>query len=78
MYRFFDHLEPNATWAALDEQPTMAVEWDLESQLRQLVAALVHAGHDRLVRVDLTRPDIGIPVVKVLAPSLRFHQGQRL
>jgi len=78
VYRFFDRLEPNATWAALDEQPTLAVEWDLEAQLRQLVSALVHAGHDRLVHVDLTRPDMGIPVVKVLAPSLRFHQGKRV
>jgi ribosomal protein S12 methylthiotransferase accessory factor len=78
VYRFFDGLEPNATWAVLDEQPTLAVERDLEAQLRQIVAALVRAGHDRLVCFDLTRPDMGIPVVKVIAPSLRFHQGQRM
>jgi ribosomal protein S12 methylthiotransferase accessory factor YcaO len=54
------------------------VERDLEAQLRQIVAALVRAGHDRLVCFDLTRPDMGIPVVKVIAPSLRFHQGQRM
>jgi ribosomal protein S12 methylthiotransferase accessory factor len=78
VYRFFDRLKPNTTWKALDEQPTLPVERDLEAQVRKLVAALAHAGHDRLVRVDLTRPDMGIPVVKVLAPSLRFHLGQRL
>jgi ribosomal protein S12 methylthiotransferase accessory factor len=78
VYRFFDRLEPNTTWAALDEQPTLAVEWNLEAHLGQLVSALVHAGHARLVRFDLTRPDIGVPVVKVIAPGLRFHQGKRL
>jgi ribosomal protein S12 methylthiotransferase accessory factor len=72
-YQFFARLEPNAMWAALDERPAMVVEDDLESSLRRLVAALVHSGHTRLVRFDLTRPDVGVPVVKVIAPSLRFN-----
>jgi ribosomal protein S12 methylthiotransferase accessory factor YcaO len=55
----------------------LAVEWNLEANLRQLIAALVHAGYDRLVRFDLTRPEIGIPVAKVIVPGLRFHHGKR-
>jgi ribosomal protein S12 methylthiotransferase accessory factor len=77
VYQFFDSLEPNTTWAALDRQPALAVEWNLEANLRQLIAALVHAGYDRLVRFDLTRPEIGIPVAKVIVPGLRFHHGKR-
>jgi ribosomal protein S12 methylthiotransferase accessory factor len=78
VYRFFDRLEPNATWGALDEQPAMDVDWNLESHLCQLVSALVQTGHDRLVRFDLTQPDIGVPVVRMIVPGLRFQQGPRM
>jgi ribosomal protein S12 methylthiotransferase accessory factor YcaO len=66
-------LEPNATWATLDDQLTMTTDGNLESDLRQLVAALKQSGHARVVRFDLTDPDIGVPVVKVIVPSLRFN-----
>jgi ribosomal protein S12 methylthiotransferase accessory factor len=72
-YRFFDRLEPNATWAALDDRTTIATDGNLESELHRLVAALTQSGHERVVRFDLTDSDIGIPVVKVIAPSLRFN-----
>lgn len=72
-YRYFDRLEPNATWAGLDERPALAAHDNLTTTLQELVSALVSAGYERLVRFDLTRPDVGVPVVKVIAPDLRFN-----
>lgn len=41
---------------------------DLEDLLRRLRST----GHERVVRVDLTRPELGIPVVRLVVPGLRF------
>jgi len=43
---------------------------DLASDIRSCTDAITRAGHDVVV-VDLTLPDIGVPVVKVVAPGLR-------
>lgn len=74
-FRYFETLRPSVEWAALPGRATMAPDRDLEALQARVVAALAAAGHDRLVRVDLTDPDIGVPVVKVLAPSLRFNHS---
>ena len=47
-----------------------AASGDLAADVRAGVAAIAGAGHETLV-VDLTLPDIGVPVVKVVAPGLR-------
>ncbi|MFH1640078.1 MAG: YcaO-like family protein [Chloroflexota bacterium] len=73
-YRFFDRLKANVGWASLDERETLPVTDDLEECLEKLVVGLVRAGHDRLALFDLSRPHIGVPVVKVLAPSLQFNR----
>lgn len=43
---------------------------DLAANVRSCTDAIARAGHDTLV-VDLTLPDVGVPVVKVVAPGLR-------
>jgi ribosomal protein S12 methylthiotransferase accessory factor len=72
-FRYFDGLRPSTRWPELDGFATLPIEADLERQEGRVVAELTRAGHDRLVRFDLTDPALGIPVVKVLAPSLRFN-----
>lgn len=73
-YRFFDEIEPTAVWSSIKELETIPVTADLEKCLDRLLVELKRAGHDRLVLFDLTQPDIGIPVVKILAPSLLFNR----
>ena len=43
------------------------VAWEL-GQLRQ-------AGHDRVVLIDLTLPDIGLAVVRAVIPGMEFESG---
>jgi ribosomal protein S12 methylthiotransferase accessory factor len=73
-FAYFEALQPTTSWTALEDAGTIAPDPDLEAQLRQVVSALAAAGHDPLVRVDLTDPGIGIPVVKIIAPSLQFRE----
>jgi ribosomal protein S12 methylthiotransferase accessory factor len=73
-YAYFEALQPTTTWAAIAGAQSLGSSPDLEAQLTSVVAALHNAGHDRLARFDLTDPDVGIPVVKVIAPSLRFRE----
>jgi ribosomal protein S12 methylthiotransferase accessory factor YcaO len=49
--------------------PSFAAE-DLGEDLRQELECLRSAGITRVVAVDLTRPDFGIPVVRVVIPVL--------
>jgi ribosomal protein S12 methylthiotransferase accessory factor len=53
----------------LHEVPTFAAD-DLGQDLRHELASLRLAGITRVIAVDLTRPDFGIPVVRVVIPSL--------
>lgn len=41
-----------------------------EDDLMTLLARLEHAGIRQAIAVDLTRSDVGIPVVKVVVPGL--------
>jgi ribosomal protein S12 methylthiotransferase accessory factor len=47
-----------------------------EEDVNRLLGAIAQAGCDRVVVVDLTRPEIGIPVVRVIVPGLH-DEGQR-
>jgi ribosomal protein S12 methylthiotransferase accessory factor len=71
-YRYFEQLRPDTRWEDLDPSG-LPVESDLDAALAMLVNALADAGHQPLVRIDLTRPGMDIPVVKVIAPTLRFN-----
>ena len=72
--RYFGELEPTATWADVEARPTLPLDDDLDAQLERVVTELARAGHERLLRVDLTDPDANIPVVKIIAPSLQFNR----
>ena len=72
-YRFFDSLEANTAWASLPEFPSDGDPRDLAKRQHRLVEQLAQAGQ-RMLRFDLTKPGIGVPVVKILAPGLRFNQ----
>jgi ribosomal protein S12 methylthiotransferase accessory factor len=46
------------------------MNWDFESDLRDLLSGLHQAGLDRAIVFDLTRARLGIPVVRVIVPGL--------
>ena len=73
--RYFAGLEGTTAWPDLERRSTIPCHDDLDRQLETVVIELARAGHDRLVRFDLTDPEAGIPVVKVIAPSLAFNHG---
>jgi ribosomal protein S12 methylthiotransferase accessory factor len=73
--RYFAALEPTTAWTALAEMAAVPCDDDLDRQLARIIAELARAGHDRLVRFDLTDPAAGIAVVKVIAPTLKFNPG---
>ncbi len=73
-FRYFDNLQPTLTWAGLSKRKTLPVTTDLEENLEILVTELARAGHDCLIKFDLTRPDVQMPVARVLAPSLIFNR----
>jgi putative methanogenesis marker protein 1 len=55
-------------FARLPSLDTDTVEGDIATQL----ALLTRAGFDRVIVVDLTDPEIGIPVVRVIIPGMEF------
>ena len=63
----------NEPWLAGEGQTALApsrISGDLAADIRTCTDAIARAGHETLV-VDLTLPDVGVPVVKVVAPGLR-------
>ena len=73
-FRYFEALKASTDWSQIMERQGIPVLHDLESALRRLVEALEEAGQRRVARFDLTRPAMGIPVVKVIAPGLQFNR----
>jgi len=63
---FFLRQVPDLRWSAL----TDSASGDLSRDLDTVLDALRRAGHTRVLRVDLTQPQFGIPVVKVAVPGL--------
>jgi YcaO-like protein with predicted kinase domain len=64
-----DALRQETAPQSLREVPTFAAG-DLSEDLRWELEHLQSAGFSRVVVVDLTRPDFGIPVVRVVIPGL--------
>jgi ribosomal protein S12 methylthiotransferase accessory factor len=56
------------------DRPSLATS-TFEGDVGVLCAALRGAGIESVVVVDLTRPEIGVPVVKVVVPGLEGHSG---
>jgi len=46
---------------------------DFLSDIRMTIERLKTAGIDRVIVVDLTRPEIGVPVVRVIVPGLEVY-----
>ncbi|HEV7898619.1 MAG TPA: YcaO-like family protein [Planosporangium sp.] len=55
--------------------PTPGAGGDLFSDLHEVLRRLRAAGHDRCLVTELTRPDLGVPVVRVLVPGLAAPYG---
>jgi len=67
----------NSHWFDGSEKRSFASVPSFESDdflldIRHMLAKLEEAGLDRAVVVDLTRPEIGIPVVRVIVPGLEM------
>ncbi|WPL16505.1 putative methanogenesis marker protein 1 [Thiorhodovibrio winogradskyi] len=63
---FFTQRQGDLPWDDLADHATDDLGLDLALVCRGLAAA----GYDRVLRVDLTRPELGIPVVKMIVPGL--------
>jgi ribosomal protein S12 methylthiotransferase accessory factor len=57
----------------LDHYPDRSTD-SFEGDIGILLAALVAAGIDQAVVCDLTKPEFGIPVVKIVVPALEGYQ----
>jgi ribosomal protein S12 methylthiotransferase accessory factor len=57
--------------AAFASVPSLADD-DLGADLRWLLARLSASGIDRVIAVDLTRPEIEVPVVRLIVPGLEW------
>lgn len=56
---------------AFSAAPSFAAD-DLAEDLRRSLARLAASGIDRVIAVDLTRPDFAIPVVRLVIPGLEW------
>jgi ribosomal protein S12 methylthiotransferase accessory factor len=72
--RYFHDLPADTSWSDIEGRPTIGAHEDVDILLERVVTALASAGHERLIRFDLTEPQAGIPVVKVIAPTLKFDR----
>ncbi len=73
-FQFFMNIEANTPWTDF-ETPKISPQNDLEHTLRWLLQLLVAAGHTDILCCDLTKPDINVPVVRLIAPSLKLRVG---
>jgi ribosomal protein S12 methylthiotransferase accessory factor len=72
-YAFFDRLEGNTSWQAVEAQVSYKNN-DLWQSYLYILSKLAEAGHNQIFRFDLTNPELNIPIVKVIVPSLRFNR----
>ena len=56
-------------------EPSETLSSDLHDRLLDLLVQARTRGLNRCVAVDLTRPDIGVPVVRVLVPGAAGPYG---
>lgn len=73
-FQYFMNLAADTDWAQL-AHGVPGVDKDLARTLELLLDQLVAAGHPEVLRCDLTKPDINIPVVRLVAPTLRLRVG---
>lgn len=70
LFAVFDRLEGTADWGDLKDRSSD----DLSKDYQYVVDSLAEAGYRKIYRVDLTRPPLQLPVVKVLVPGLEFNE----
>ncbi len=68
---FFLELEPQLTWQQLQSLPALGAD-RLDVVATETLAALAAAGYQHVLRFDLTKPKLDIPVVKIIIPKMRF------
>jgi ribosomal protein S12 methylthiotransferase accessory factor len=57
---------------------------DLLKDIEQVITILKSHGYERLIAVDLTLPEIGIPMVRIIVPGMeafcfdKMRKGARL
>ncbi len=73
-FQYFMHLVADTPWSSFQPEGP-GLEHDLGRALQLLLDRLVAAGHTEILRCDLTKPDIDIPVVRLIAPSLKLRLG---
>ena len=72
-----DALRRESAPVSFRDVPSFAGD-DLATDLAQALERLQSAGIDRVIAVDLTRPDFAVPVVRVVIPGLEYdirHPG---
>lgn len=70
--RRLDVLHPRSTTAFT---ATTEASGDLAQDLQRMVRRLAERGFRRVIVVELTRPDLGVPVVRVIVPGLEPPYG---
>jgi YcaO-like protein with predicted kinase domain len=73
-YLYFDALPRTVPWQELAEGAGSLAGQTVQAALSELVDSIRAAGHREIYRCDLTRPEFGIAVVKLLVPGLGFHR----
>jgi ribosomal protein S12 methylthiotransferase accessory factor len=87
-YYFMDNAEEDFRFYAHAEKDLAEMEVgyheDLLEDIKQSSGILQSHGYERLIVVDLTRPDVGLPTVRVIVPGMeafcfdRTRKGPRL
>lgn len=72
-FQYFMHLQADTHWSAVAEQAHSGNAGDLNQTLELLLSRLVAAGHSEILRCDLSKQGIDIPVVRLIAPSLKLR-----
>jgi ribosomal protein S12 methylthiotransferase accessory factor len=71
VFEIFDSIAARDDWRALPSEESAGTTRDIDRTLTWLT----DAGRGPFLRVDLTRPDLNIPVVRVLALGMTMHPG---
>lgn len=74
-YTYFSKLDANTSWTDIPpDSITDTLLNNLQQNWELITGKLADAGYDKIYRCVLTRPNIDIPVVKLLIPKLQFNR----
>lgn len=74
--RYFAGLDTDASWSGVVEGSTIpdARAFDMSQLTSRILTALTERHQGVAVRVELSRPELGVPVVKLLTQHLQFRR----